>query len=47
MLLYIDPGSGSLLIQLILSGALTLLASFRKVRVFLMSFFKQKKDDNG
>jgi len=35
ILLYIDPGTGSLLFQLILSGIISILIYFKKIIVFL------------
>ncbi len=52
MLLYIDPGSGSLIIQAIIAGFATLALSFTFIRnqivLFfksIISFFKKKKND--
>lgn len=53
-LLYLDPGSGSLLFQLFLSGLLTILVFFKKVVQFMravlyaikmrITFLKKKND---
>ena len=53
-LLYLDPGSGSLLFQLFLSGLLTILVFFKKVVQFMravlyaikmrIAFLKKKND---
>lgn len=53
-LLYLDPGSGSLLFQLFLSGLLTILVFFKKVLQFMravlyaikmrITFLKKKND---
>ena len=40
--LYIDPGSGSLLFQMILSGLLTILVFFKRVMFYVKSFFLGK-----
>ena len=48
---YLDPGSGSFIIQLIvasLMGALFRLGVYwKKVKSFLSSIFKSEKDDNA
>ena len=41
ILLYIDPGTGSLLFQLILSGIISILIYFKKI----IGFFKIKAKD--
>lgn len=38
-LLYIDPGSGSLLFQMILSGLLTILVFFKRLVHFFRALF--------
>ncbi len=40
---YIDPGAGSLLFQAIISGAVTTLLFFKKIKVYL----KRKLTRNG
>ncbi len=40
--LYIDPGSGSLLFQMILSGLLTILVFFRRVMFYIKSLLTGK-----
>ncbi len=40
--LYIDPGSGSLLFQMILSGLLTILVFFRRVMFYIKSLLRGK-----
>lgn len=42
--LYIDPGSGSLLFQLLLSGILTIIVFFKRIAFFFRSFFISKKE---
>jgi hypothetical protein len=45
-LLYIDPGSGSLLFQALLSGLLTVLVFFKRIVAYLKyKFSKKKKED--
>ncbi len=45
-LLYIDPGSGSLLFQALLSGLLTVLVFFKRIVAFLkFKFGKHKTED--
>jgi hypothetical protein len=46
ILLYIDPGSGSLLFQLILSGLVTSLIYFKRVIHFLKFKFKKKSNSD-
>jgi hypothetical protein len=47
--LYIDPGSGSLVIQILIAGAISVLMLFKNVKIFLNNFFnklfkRDKKD---
>jgi hypothetical protein len=45
-LLYIDPGSGSLLFQALLSGLLTVLVFFKRIVAFIkFKFGKHKTED--
>jgi len=44
-LLYIDPGSGSYLVQLIAAAALGIAFFFRNIRTYVRSFFTRKKQD--
>jgi hypothetical protein len=45
-LLYIDPGSGSLLFQALLSGLLTVLVFFKRIVAFVkFKFGKYKTED--
>ena len=39
ILLYIDPGAGSLLIQVIVAGALSVLIFFKNLKLVLSNFF--------
>jgi hypothetical protein len=46
-LLYIDPGSGSLLFQALLSGLLTVVVFFKRIVAFIkFKFGKHKMDDS-
>ncbi len=42
LLAYIDPGSGSLLFQAILSSLLTGLVFFKRISNYIKSFFRNK-----
>lgn len=44
--LYIDPGSGSLFFQMILSGLLTGLVFFKKITLYLKTLFSRKKSSD-
>lgn len=45
-LLYIDPGSGSLLFQALLSGLLTVVVFFKRIVAFIkFKFGKHKTED--
>jgi hypothetical protein len=44
-LLYIDPGSGSMLYQALLSGLLTLLVFYKRVVAYLKYKFGKKKTE--
>ena len=44
ILLYIDPGSGSLIFQALLSGFLTLLVFYKRVIAYIKSFFTKEKN---
>jgi phosphoglycerate-specific signal transduction histidine kinase len=43
---YVDPGSGSLLLQFILAGIVGIGVFFKNIRLWLQQFF-QKKDKNS
>ncbi len=49
ILVYIDPGSGSLLLQLILASFLSVLTFSKKIKLFVSFYFKKisRKDING
>lgn len=41
-LLYIDPGSGSLIFQMLLSGMLTAIVFLKKIKLYLKTLFGSK-----
>jgi len=48
-LIYIDPGSGSYLVQVIVAAALGVVFFFRNIKTYIKSFFSRspkKSDDN-
>ncbi len=45
LFLYIDPGSGSLLFQVLISGLLTVLVFFKKGIHFLKTVFSLRRTD--
>ena len=47
-LLYIDPGSGSYLVQVLVGAALGVVMFFKNIKLFIMSFFRRgpKKPDH-
>ena len=45
-ILYIDPGTGSLLFQALLSGFLTIVVFFKRIKAFIMLKFMSKEDKN-
>lgn len=45
MLNYIDPGSGSMIFQLLLAGILGILTFFKNIKYFVLSLFGKKKDE--
>ena len=44
--LYIDPGSGSLLFQALLSGLLTVLVFFKRIVAYFKYKFGKKKEES-
>lgn len=49
-LLYIDPGSGSYLVQVIIAAALSVAFFFRNIKMYIKSIFtrtKKKTNDNS
>lgn len=45
MLLYVDPGSGNMLIQMLIAGILGVIFYFRTGWNYLKSLFRKKKND--
>jgi hypothetical protein len=43
--LYLDPGAGSMLLQVILAGILGFLTFFKNIKMFIVSIFKKKVKD--
>jgi hypothetical protein len=43
IIVYIDPGAGSLFFQALLSGALTLVVFFKQIVFFINQLFRKKK----
>lgn len=41
---YIDPGTGSLILQALIAGGITALAFVRGIREKIIDFFRSKKD---
>lgn len=46
IILYIDPGAGSLIFQALLSGFLTVLIYFKQIVFFIKNIFVKKKKKN-
>jgi hypothetical protein len=48
-LLYIDPGSGSYLVQMIVAAALGVVFFFKNIKLYIRTFFSRffKKKDNN
>lgn len=46
ILLYIDPGAGSMLLQVLLAGILGIFTFFKNIKMFILSFFKKKDQEN-
>lgn len=46
-LLYIDPGSGSLFFQMLLSGMLTGIVFLKRIKLYLKSLFGPNSDKIG
>jgi hypothetical protein len=44
--LYLDAGSGSYLIQAIIAGVVGLLLYFKKIWLYIKSFFYKPKNEN-
>jgi len=45
-ILYIDPGTGSLLFQALLSGFLTIVVFFKRIMAFIKLKFGRKEQSN-
>ncbi|MBL0155304.1 MAG: hypothetical protein IPP93_18275 [Chitinophagaceae bacterium] len=47
-LLYIDPGSGSYLVQVLVGAALGVVMFFKNIKMYILSLFRRtpKKDDD-
>ncbi len=49
-LLYLDPGSGSYLVQILAAAALGVVFFFRNIKLYILAFFsrfkKRTKDDS-
>jgi len=45
-ILYIDPGTGSLLFQALLSGLLTVVVFFKRIMAFIKLKFGRKEQSN-
>jgi hypothetical protein len=50
ILLYIDPGAGSLLIQVLIAGSVSVLVFFKNIKLVIRNFFNKilksyKKND--
>lgn len=46
MLAYVDPGTGAMLLQMIVAGGLGLLFAVKKVRDRILGFCRRKKKDD-
>jgi hypothetical protein len=44
--LYLDPGSGSLIVQALLAGAVGIIAFFKTIKQKVQYFFYKSKDSN-
>jgi len=44
-LMYIDPGSGSLIFQALLSGLLTIVIFFKRILLYLKFIFRKKNNE--
>lgn len=47
MLLYIDPGTGSMVVQVIAAAFLSIMFYAKKIVRFFKYLFLKKKDENG
>lgn len=46
-LLYIDPGSGSMIIQLLIGAAVAVGVFFRKIKFFFLNLFNKKEKSSA
>lgn len=49
VLLYVDPGSGSYLVQVIIAAAMGIVFFFKNIKLYILSFFRRfsrKHKDN-
>jgi hypothetical protein len=46
-ILYIDPGTGSLLLQIVAGGAIASVVFFKKIWYSIFSVFKRKEDGDN
>ena len=46
MLLYVDPGGGSYLVQMLIAAVLGIAFYFRSGWTYIKSLFRRKKDEN-
>lgn len=46
IILYIDPGSGSLIFQALLSSLLTAIVFYKRIIAYIKFIFKKKSKDN-
>ncbi len=44
--LYLDPGAGSMLLQVLLAGILGVLTFFKNIKMFIVTMFKKNNKDN-
>lgn len=42
---YIDPGTGSMILQALMAGALAILAFWKRIHAYLQRVFQKKNDD--
>ena len=50
-LLYVDPGSGSYILQILIAGIISVIIFFRNIKLYVKTFFyrlfKKKADHDG
>ena len=47
ILIYIDPGSGSMILQAIIAGFLGIAMFFKNIKMYLLQLFKKNKNDDS